>query len=234
MKDSDITEAISGISMDAPPEQRVEEFAGIYARATGNSVDSPITPEQRRLVHGWYHQNFEQVWPSLMRKLPALTFAIYSDIKSKASALVQSACPTCGPVFRSFPVGVEPWSAQSSEKKVAIREFVNAGLIEMPNRQKLLEGPICLSVVSVVPRSRAIARKKDADNLVKGFLDALSGYLYKDDSAIQCLTARRLEYAGNQGFYMVGVRPAVAFDADIVFDDPTPANLRWGDLRNVS
>jgi Holliday junction resolvase RusA-like endonuclease len=233
VKDSEIAAAMSEISMDAAPDQRVEEFASIYSMATGSPVGSPLTSAQRRLAHTWYHENFRQVWPYLSRETAAHMSAVYSDMKSKAGALAQLACPTCGPVDLSFPIGIEPWSAQSSRNKVAIRKFVNAGLKGMPNRRDPLEGPVCLTVVSVVPRSRPGARKKDADNLVKGLLDALSGYLYTDDSAIQCLTTRRLEYSGAKGYYMVGVRRAIPFDADVIFDDPTAATLLFGDLGDA-
>ncbi len=69
----------------------------------------------------------------------------------------------------------------------------------------------------------------DVDNAVKGMLDALNGVLYGDDSQIQCLTTRRIEYAGEVGYYMVAVRGVHDYLADVVADDATPALIMWGE-----
>jgi Holliday junction resolvase RusA-like endonuclease len=211
----------------------MEAFARIYEAATGNAVSHPISTDNRKSLHTWFRENFELLWFNSVRQTSGRTAIVHADIASKASWIVQMACPTCGRAERTFPIGVEPWSAQSSERKVEIRNAVTAGLRGMPGSNKPLEGPLCLSVVSVVPRSYGNAKKKDVDNLVKGLLDALSGYLYVDDSAIQCLTTRRLEFAGSKGYYMVGVRRARPFEEDVIFDDPSPVRLVWGDLRQV-
>jgi Endodeoxyribonuclease RusA len=47
---------------------------------------------------------------------------------------------------------------------------------------------------------------KDADNLVKGLLDSMQGVLYLNDRLVQCLTSRRIEYAGPAGHYVVSAR----------------------------
>ena len=80
--------------------------------------------------------------------------------------------------------------------------------------------PLCVTVASVVSAHKRGA--KDVDNLVKGLLDALQGFLYPNDRQIQCLTSRRLEYAGPSGYYLVGARPVVPVTADVIFDDPAP------------
>jgi hypothetical protein len=84
------------------------------------------------------------------------------------------------------------------------------------------ESPICLSIVSVVPRQ---LKRKDVDNLVKGLLDAMEGVLYPNDGAVQCMTSRRMDYSGPAGHYIVSARSVLPWLADVVFDDPTPARI---------
>lgn len=69
--------------------------------------------------------------------------------------------------------------------------------------------------------------RKDADNLAKGLLDALTGIVYDDDKQVQCLTIRRLEYSGMHGHYMVGVREAEDFRNDVLYEGPEGARILW-------
>lgn len=78
------------------------------------------------------------------------------------------------------------------------------------------DGPICLTVVSVVPTSR---RRMDVDNLVKGLLDSLQGVMYVNDSQVQCLATRRIDYEGTKGCYLISARAVHDYGADVVLDD---------------
>lgn len=79
--------------------------------------------------------------------------------------------------------------------------------------------PVCLSVSVVVPKSERI---KDVDNLVKGLLDALTGYLYPDDRLVSCLTVRRFEYIGERGYYLLHARPVLPPADLVIVDDGKP------------
>jgi len=48
------------------------------------------------------------------------------------------------------------------------------------------------------------------------------GTLYVDYDQIVCLTARRLEYSGTVGHYVVHALPVLPWTGDVIFDNPTP------------
>lgn len=159
----------------------------------------------------------------LARRQTVQTLAALS-LTEKASSLAQLACLACEPVVNvsgelelhlTTPIDVEPWSHQSKDVRTRIRGAVQR---EMRNRQRYVphDGPICLSVVAVVPRR---AHRKDVDNLVKDLLDELQGVLFVNDEQIQCLTTRRVEYAGERGYYLVRAIAVHGFDGDVVAPD---------------
>lgn len=161
---------------------------------------------------------------------PLLQAAIFTDVMDKARFLTQMGCARCHadpevtPLAVHFGIPVEPWSSQSRSDRRVIRESVAATLAAKHLPTMPWGGhPLCVAIAAVVPRGR---RRKDADNLVKGLLDSMEGFLYENDGQIQCLTIRRLEYAGPVGFYVVGAKPVVPVTADVIFDDP--ASPRFG------
>ncbi|PZS36376.1 MAG: hypothetical protein DLM61_00320 [Pseudonocardiales bacterium] len=70
--------------------------------------------------------------------------------------------------------------------------------------------------------------------MVKGLLDAMQGYLYPDDELVQCLTVRRLEYAGAQGHYLVNAMPVAAWTHDVVVDDAARPSLLSGHVSRTA
>lgn len=215
-----------------PPLERLGVVFRAYSVATNTPLPADPTPEQRQKVELWLRLQRDDSLAALgmMRPL-GRRFLVNSTASGKASRLAQLACPTCGPPGRTFPVDVDPWSAQSSKMKVAIRQGVTTQLAggngdrQMP---MLPTGPICLSIVAVVPLAGGRGRgRKDVDNLVKGLVDAMSGIIYNDDDQVQCLTVRRLEYSSTRGHYMVGVRQAEDFSDDVIYKDPIGADIRW-------
>jgi len=171
-----------------------------------------------------------------MAKRSLLTPLLHQTIPVKASTLTQLGCRVCvpdelagPPLSVTFPIGIEPWSAQSQTGKVAIRQAVNDALRNKDaSPQPWGWSPVCLSIGAVVPRA---LRRKDVDNLVKGLLDAMEGFLYPDDGLVQCLTVRRFEYAGNRGHYIVHALPIPLWTHDVVVDNPTPMELLSGDVK---
>lgn len=220
---------------DAPASERVGVVFRTYSRVHGESLPSNPSPEQREAVSTWLHAQPLDDLPVLgLTRRPALRHLVHTTLASKASSLAALACPSCGPRRHHFPVDVDPWSAQSTKKlKVKIREGA-AGLLREANLQALRNpplypaAPICISITAVMPMKAGSSRVKDADNLVKGLLDAFAGIVYTNDSQVQCLTVRRLEHAGTHGFYAVALREAEALEDDVIFDDPAGPVIAWG------
>lgn len=181
-----------------------------YSGTTGNTLPSNPTQEQRREVELWLRMtcHADLIMLGVTRE-PILRTNVHLTTSEKASRLAQLACSTCGPAIHSFPVDVDPWSAQASkEMKVHIQEGVTkllTGGYESTQLPVIPQGPVCISVAAVVPMPNGGRGRKDTDNLAKGLLDAMAGVIYTNDKQVQCLTVRRLEYAGTHGHYMVGV-----------------------------
>lgn len=89
------------------------------------------------------------------------------------------------------------------------------------------DSPLCLTVTALVART---CIRKDVDNLIKGLLDARQGYLYANDRQVQCLSVRRMEYAGSSGHYLVHAIPMPAWTDDVIFDDPARPQLLSGQV----
>lgn len=229
-----IIESIDADLRALPDVTSALDRLGVVFHAYSGDTNTPLprdpSPEQRRAVELWLRSQQDDAIAGLGMTRPlSRRFLVNTTTSDKASRLVQIACPTCGPRQRHFPVDVDPWSAQSSKLKVAIREGVTTQLAggngdrSMP---MLPAGSVCLSIVAVVPMAGGRGRK-DVDNLVKGLIDAMSGIIYTDDAQVQCLTVRRLEYSGTRGHYMVGVRQAEDFSDDVIYDDPDGAVIVW-------
>lgn len=58
----------------------------------------------------------------------------------------------------------------------------------------------------------------------------MQGYLYANDRQVQCLSVRRMEYAGSSGHYLVHAIPMPACTDDVIFDDPAPPQLLSGQV----
>lgn len=221
----------------ASAEERLAVIWLHYSSATGGSVSDPPTAEERRAVHEWLrslHRGDDgDSAPVLMVKQMRLRQLVALSSKEKANFLAQQACGACevvpdadGAFGRHFPIEVDPWSAQADHvQNKHLKDAVTA-MLRNHYRGTQIEGlPLCVTVVSLVPQSH---RRKDGDNLVKGLLDSLESVVYANDVQIQCLTSRRVEYAGTSGLYLVQVRAVRPWGDDTVWDDPTSPIVRWG------
>jgi hypothetical protein len=54
--------------------------------------------------------------------------------------------------------------------------------------------------------------------LAKGILDAMEGIVYVNDSQIQCLPVRRMEYSGNVGIYLIRADAVEPRGCDVIND----------------
>lgn len=204
-------------------EERLEVVWKHYEQETRQPLDRPVSIAQQEQVRDWLVKHPDGLG-TLAVKERVLRHLVAVDIASKASSAVQLACLLCeidsdsssSPAVNIFlPVRVMPWSAQSSsENNKVLKAKVTADL-KAKGMVKGIAGsrPICVSISSVVPPKQ---RKKDVDNLVKGLLDSLTSVLYEDDRHVQCLTTRRFEYSGTEGFYLVRARTVRPWDADVV------------------
>ncbi|ROS58349.1 Holliday junction resolvase RusA-like endonuclease [Frigoribacterium sp. PhB160] len=222
---------------EAPAQERLGAVFRAYSHATNDPLPADPSTEQRKAVVSWLRAQDDLLALSTlgMTRLLSRGFLVHTTTSSKATRLVQFACPTCGPRERHFPVDVDPWSAQANKLKVAIREGVTTQLAKGHGGRSMPmipSGPVCLSIVAVVPMAGGRV-KKDVDNLVKGLIDAMSGIIYNNDDQVQCLTVRRLEYSGTRGHYMVGVRRAENLSDDIIDEDPDGATIVWAPRHNA-
>jgi len=218
-----------------PPYRRLAAIWDSYTRATGCEIHDPPTDDERSAVQTWLRSNRDQTLIGHRERLSLRVLAGVSVLE-KASTIVQLACPACEVVtdelgnialHLSTAINVEPWSRQSKRGARKIREEVAREMRERGHTEPY-ERPVCVTVVSVVAAGRMRHRRMDADNLVKGLLDALNGVLYNDDSQIQCLTSRRLEYGGRRGHYQVSIRGVYEYGDDVVHDDKEAAVFAIG------
>lgn len=218
---------------EAPAAERLGIVFEAYSAATGIALPVDPSQEQRKEVALWLQMQRDDALAVLgIARQPSEKLLVNLTTSIKAGRLAWLACPTCGPTQRSFPVDVDPWSAQSEhDLKVKIREKVTKQLQDgdasSAGASSVLQGLVCVSIIAVVPMTRGASGRKDTDNLVKGLLDAMSGVIYRDDKQVQCLTVRPLEYAGARGHYMVGIRESEPFSADIIYEAPEGATILW-------
>lgn len=223
--------ALVALGFDSSVEDRLSLVWRVYQEETGETIGAPPTDGERKRVITWLIDNCSMLYGKRLLLTPFL----HQTMTTKASSLTQLGCRSCEsrppegtPFSVAFPIGIEPWSAQSKRDKVAIRKAVNDSLIAQGiHHMPWGESALCVSITAVVSRRRKLGRK-DVDNLAKGILDAMNGYLYRDDELIQCLTLRRIEYAGDQGIYLVRAMPVADWVDDVIFDDPRPPKLASG------
>jgi Holliday junction resolvase RusA-like endonuclease len=216
--------ALGGLPDDAPTSARMELIWQYYENETGNTLTRPPTEREREQVHDWLRELWRgDNFPTLMTKRPRLHIDASLSILEKASHVNQLACPACTPLlgWRQLPVPVQPWSAQVSNDenqrmKQLVREYLaNRNLFRPPQ-----EGPLCVSVVTVLPLGR---NRIDADNAVKGLLDGLAKSVYENDRDIQCLTSRVIRNVNESGHYIVRIAQVEPWDANVVWPtNPAP------------
>lgn len=234
-----IDEALQLLGENSSPEQRLEVVWAAYESATGQGLGRPPADSDRLTVRRWLRDlRGTGSAPILMTPARTLRVAVAGSLPEKASLLAQTTCPACEvlvtdegkfPLFINFPIQVDPWAAQSFPRKTQLREAVKrelgGGRFNSP-----WPGPLCVTIVAVVARG---SRRKDVDNLAKGLLDSMEGVVYSNDRQVQCLSSRRVEYAGVVGYYLVRVRAVRLWTDDVVFDDPTSpvigsgARVQW-------
>ncbi|WP_206414007.1 RusA family crossover junction endodeoxyribonuclease [Mycobacteroides abscessus] len=221
----DIDVQLAHLGSQASAPRQLEIVWQAYETATETCIDRPPLLEQRRDVHAWL-TNMAGDQPSFLLKSPQLVNSIHLNALRQASFLSQVGCPYCRllvetdgtiPFSTTFYIDFNPWSAQSRRDNNILKSAVMEKLRTRNTFRPWNATPMCIGVVSVLPRSR---KKMDVDNLVKGLHDAMSGTVYADDSLIQCLTTRRIEYAGQIGFYFVSARAVHPWGHNVIFDSP--------------
>lgn len=210
-----------------------------YIAATGNQLADPPTGEQRKQVYEWLRTLREgpngDDYPLYGVKRHRSVLMAAETMVDKWRGLANRPCNACtviadanGGFGHTFPIQVEPWSAQSDRSvNVQLKSRVTESLRRnWGSRVPTDKLAMCVSVTALLGKN---SRKKDADNLLKGLLDSLSSLAWVDDSQIQCLTSRRVEYGGHTGGYFVRYQAVEPWSADVVWDDPTPPKAVWGD-----
>lgn len=223
--------AFAALPTAATPDERLELIWQWYESSAGRTIARPPSEADRQLIA---QEMTSQDLFSIILKPRSLRLKASSTLVTKASAIRQLACPACelmenvdgsGGLVLTAAIDVEPWSRQA-ERPVRLANAIRTQLASEGRFTPWDSSPLCLTIVSFVPRSRRGI--KDSDNLVKGLLDGLTGVLYDDDRRVQCLTSRRVEYAGSQGYYLIHARAVHPWGADVVYNDPIPAKRLSG------
>lgn len=89
--------------------------------------------------------------------------------------------PVCQERPRVISRGGKSWAYDPSAK-----EKKALGMALIAHRKGILEGDLLLHIEFCVGKSR---KRVDLDNLIKGFMDAANGVLFRDDSQIVRITA---------------------------------------------
>jgi Holliday junction resolvase RusA-like endonuclease len=210
--------ALGNLRDDVPTSERIEVIWQYYETQTGNALDRPPSETERQAVHDWLlglrtDDNFPVFWT----RRPRLRLEASLSILEKAASVAQLACPACKPLlgWSGLPVPVEPWSAQvSNDENQRMKQLVREYLGNRSHFRGLHAGPLCVSVVTVLPRSR---KPIDADNAVKGLLDSLAKSVYENDRDIQCLTSRVMRNANESGHYILRIAPVEPWEEDVVW-----------------
>jgi Holliday junction resolvase RusA-like endonuclease len=231
--------AVRALGADAFPDQRLEVVWRAYEQENEIPLSRPPTVEQRARVHEWLQaMHGSENFPMFAARASHMRAMLNLSMCEKASRLAQSRCVSCElvvgpnekiPLNVTFPIAAEPWSRQSANRAKEIRDAVHCELAERGICHPWSDSPICVTIVSLVPHATT---RKDVDNLVKGLLDSMRGVLFPDDRLVQCLTSRRIEYAGPIGHYLVSARAVYPWDADVIRDDPAVPIIASG--RRVS
>lgn len=237
MDGSTLDQLVVSLGDRATGEERLEVVWHAYEGAVGHQLARPVQPADRAMVLAWARElRARDDLPMFMAKAPRLVSLLSQTVVEKASTITQFGCAmhrpdeaTSGIGAFGFQVGFDPWSAQSSKQKVMIRTAVTEALLAK-GTQRLPWGKsdLCLTVTALVSQS---SPRKDVDNLAKGLLDALEGYLYENDNQVACLTLRRIEYAGLAGCYLLHAIPLPPWDNDVIYDDPKEPKLAFGRIE---
>lgn len=214
---------------DAPPDDRLDVIWTAYERGTGKSIGRPPTGAERACVKAWLQaMRGTDSFPVFSVPRRTLRQVAALSLSEKANSLVQAPCTTCEPLLTAdgrfalnlatAPINVDPWSRQSNPNASRLKTEVHDELAARGHFEPWTESPLCVTIVSLVSKE---TRTKDVDNVVKGLLDAMQGVLYVNDRGIQCLTTRRVEYAGPAGLYLVAARAVHEWSDDVVHDDPS-------------
>ena len=206
------------------PGERLELIWRAFEQDNSCCIARPPSDKDRIKVEKWYREKMfgNGIVPyGYVRRLKP---SVCPSIPAKASFLNQARCYTCELLIEpdgkskccvDFPIQVGPWSAQSNRSNSEIKAAVNEELRCRSWCSPVSDIPFCIGIVALVPRS---SRLKDCDNLAKGILDAMQGIVYVNDSQIQCLTVRRMEYSGNAGIYYIRADAVEPWDCDVIND----------------
>ncbi len=230
-----LDELLANLPVEAPAHDRLTTIWQYYEAETQTALSQVPTEAERRAVYEWLAPQLVHSQLTLMTRRMRLHSEASLSMTRKAGWLRSALCPVCDlsadSTPRDFSVDVNPWSAQSKPKDEARRNAILKEKIseELARRQTFFgvpkAVPLCITTVAVLPHR---ANSIDADNLVKGLLDSFSSIVYEDDRHIQCLTSRRITYAGDTGYYLVHIREVEPWSVDVVWDNPSKPHMASG------
>jgi Endodeoxyribonuclease RusA len=215
------------IGAKAGPVARVEATLRAYEAGTRLKLSTPITDDERAAVRLWLvaaemYDAIDDTGHGMALLATREGPLIHPGVSEKIGYLQQASCSTClldesrSPIAISFGVRTRPFSAQSlgaDELRVLKERIADRMAGKFSTIDDWQGAELCVTVVCALG---AGDRQKDADNMVKGLLDALQGSVYANDTSIAHLSVIRIRQEGNEGFYALGASPALKPLDDVI------------------
>lgn len=235
------------LSPNAPYLDRISATYRAYESSTNKKIEYPVDIDKRKAVAKWL-QETEISAPTvdenghsvalLYKDVNYTKPIIHSNASSKANWLAQATCLTCIPNEKgtarpvTFSVRTRPFSAQSLRAKQGHLKTLKSSITKSMEGRLGESGDwggtdVCVTVVAIFGRNDT---KKDADNIVKGLLDALQGATFSNDSAISHLSVHKVVHVGDEAYYKVSIRPVIDVLADVI--DPE-VKVLWPGIPEI-
>lgn len=228
--DMHLAHDLSLLGKESSPADRLDALVRVYEAETGTKEARPLSDAGRHRIASWLTESGARDALFGMVRSPMRFLSLSASPYTLASFVSQLWCPSCTPVqrgrFVTFPIDINPWSAQSQQalRKKELQEAVAEELRKRPTFDKPIAGALC---VTVVARGSAGSRRKDVDNLIKGLLDSMNKVVYRDDSQIQCVTVRRVDSNAPRGGYIVRAVEVHPFEQLSLVDDGRATKDVW-------
>jgi Holliday junction resolvase RusA-like endonuclease len=208
-----------------------------YARETGESVNTNSVVDRQKVCE-WLRNlswNLDSAPGADLHYRPRRLshFPLFPGISEKISWLHQSPCATCYSYARSnqinLPISVPPWSHQSQAKyTVAFKAALANRAGNLPPLIASKDGRFCVRILFVLSASASL---KDCDNMAKGFLDAMQGYLYLNDNQIDHLEIMRIISDSTSGYILIRCMETTAFLQNDLVDEASSHATILGTLN---
>jgi Holliday junction resolvase RusA-like endonuclease len=195
------------IQKDNPDYVKIREIiVEAYKNDTGCKIPNDIAQKDDRLkdIVKWMNKNHNYFDGFVTKGHLEKRFS--ASLSSKISSLAQHNCSICQTTYPThiIPIRIRPLSHQT-RKKINKNAF-KAAIASKFSDKKLLADfsgkSLCMHILFVVNPEKT---PSDIDNLAKLLNDALIGYIYDDDRAIEHLSLLRFSHDGEEEYIYIRI-----------------------------